>query len=294
MASFQVGGSEEPSARSTPKADYASSALDSDDDLSTLPYPSELPRSDFLAADFDPQAYLSSLRNRHQTLEDLRSDLRQRVQMLNRELLDLVNGNYEEFLSLGSDLKGGGEKVEGVRVGVLSFQREVEGVRKAVALQCTEAGRLLAERKAIKADVMKGRACLEISESIEVLEESLGIKEVDEDDEQEDDDYDYDDDETNANGLPSNGTAAKIKKLRRHCDTYILIDRRIKRIGEDNLFLATQQSRLAIVKRTLLLDLSAAIREAKSSKQADSILALLQMYSDLDAGVEGLRVLKAG
>ncbi len=44
------------------------------------------------------------MHNRHQTLEDLRSELRARSQLLTKELLDLVNSNYQDFLSLGSSL----------------------------------------------------------------------------------------------------------------------------------------------------------------------------------------------
>ena len=80
-----------------------------------LPYPLALPRSDFLSPTFSARTYLSSLTNRHQTLEDLRSDLRERSQLLSKELLDLVNENYESFLGLGEGLRGGKEKVEDVR-----------------------------------------------------------------------------------------------------------------------------------------------------------------------------------
>src|SRR5580700_8340667 len=104
-------------------------SISSTDDEDNLPYPEALPRSDFLAPNFDALVYLSSLSHRHQTLEDLRSDLRERSQTLSKELLDLVNTNYEEFLSLGSDLKGGEEKVQDVRVGLLGFKRGVEDVR---------------------------------------------------------------------------------------------------------------------------------------------------------------------
>ena len=154
------------------------SASNSDDDEDTLPYPTELPRNDFLAADFDPERYLSSLRNRHQTLEDLRSDLRQRSQLLSKELLDLVNGDYEAFLRLGTDLRGGEERVEGVRVGVLGFGREVEGIRKGVQERLEEVGALLGERKAVRKDVVLGRGLLEIEERIGELEEGMGIKEL--------------------------------------------------------------------------------------------------------------------
>ena len=87
------------------------------------------------------------LTNRHQTLEDLRSELRDLSSSLNKELLDLVNENYTDFLSLGSTLKGGEEKVEEVRVGLLGFQRDVNGIKAAVTNRKEEVRGLVGERK---------------------------------------------------------------------------------------------------------------------------------------------------
>jgi hypothetical protein len=49
--------------------------------------------------------------------------LRSRSQLLNKELLDLVNSNYQDFLNLGNSLHGGEEKVEEVRIGLLGFRK---------------------------------------------------------------------------------------------------------------------------------------------------------------------------
>ncbi|TKA29456.1 hypothetical protein B0A50_03469 [Salinomyces thailandicus] len=255
------------------------------DDLDTLPYPTELPRNDFLALDFNPQTYLSSLRNRHQTLEDLRSDLRQRSQLLNRELLDLVNGNYEDFLSLGGDLKGGEEKVESVRVGLLAFQREVEGVRRAVREREDEAEALLAEKKGLRGSVVLGRALLEIHESLRELEEGLGIVETENDDDGEDLDDDDEDDIS-----PDD---VRLRRLARHVKQYSLLFRQMERLS-GHPFLDSQRPRLVEVRKTLLLDLAAALRQARTGKQPDGILKVVKMYGELDAEGEAIRVLKAG
>lgn len=263
----------------------------SSDDEDTLPYPGELARNDFLAPDFDPQTYLSTLRNRHQTLEDLRSDLRQRSQLLNKELLDLVNGNYEEFLSLGGDLKGGEEKVEGVRVGLLGFQREVEGIKKGVRERADEVGALAKERKAIRRDVGVGRSLLEVHEQVGELEQSLGITpRADEDLEDEDEDEDDTDDLAASTSTPS----IPLKKLQRHATQYILITRLMDRIGPSHPFLVSQGSRLEKIGSTLLLDLSAALKQAKAAKASDAILAVIKIYGDIGAEEEGVKVLKAG
>ena len=286
MSQFYIGStSQSPS--STPAYDHRSSLDYDSDDEDTLPYPTELPRNDFLAPDFDPQDYLSSLRNRHQTLEDLRSDLRQRSQLLNKELLDLVNGNYEEFLSLGGDLNGGEEKVESVRVGLLGFQREVVGIRRVVSEREAEVRTLLVERKQVRRDVALGRGLLEVDGMIGELEEALGVKS---DEGLEDEDAVDDEDAA----LDTSPATAQLTKLQRHTQQYLLIRRQVERLGPDHPFLQAQKSRINGLGRTLLLDLASALRQAKAAKEAEAILCIVRMHGDLGAEAESVRVLKGG
>jgi hypothetical protein len=288
MSKFFIDSTSE-SADTTPA--YVDSPSFGSDDEDTLPYPAELARNDFLALNFDAQTYLSSLRNRHQTLEDLRSDLRQRSQLLNRELLDLVNGNYEEFLSLGGDLKGGEEKVEGVRVGLLGFQREVEGIRKAVLDRARETSELLQEKKGLRKEIVLGRALLEVHERLEEVEEKLGIKtkEGEEDDEDEDDE---DDDETS--DLEGSPYASAAKRLRKQSEQYLLIVCQSSKIGPSHPFLVSLQPRVDEVRKTLILDLSASLRQAKSSNDKTAVLGLSQVFGALDAQSDAMKVLKGG
>jgi hypothetical protein len=274
---------------------YVDSPSYGSDDEDTLPYPAELARNDFLAPDFDAQTYLSSLRNRHQTLEDLRSDLRQRSQLLNRELLDLVNGNYEEFLSLGGDLKGGEEKVEGVRVGLLGFQREVEGIRKAVQDRARETGELLREKKGLRKEVVLGRALLEVHGRLEELEEKLGIKTKEgEEDDEDDEDEDEDQDDETPLDTESSPYAGAAKRLRKQSEQYLLIVAQSSKIGPSHPFLVSLQPRVDEVRKTLILDLSAALRQAKASKDTTALLSLSQVFGVLDAQSDALKVLKGG
>ncbi|KAI5364840.1 hypothetical protein Slin15195_G043780 [Septoria linicola] len=297
MSRFQIGATpttasavstpaDEFPPKSAPAQRYSSDNYD-DDDLSTLPYPTELPRSDFLDPQFDAQTYLSSLRNRHQTLEDLRSDLRSRSQLLNKELLDLVNGNYEEFLSLGSDLKGGEEQVEGVRVGVLGFSREVEGIKKGVQDRKEEVKALLDEKKSIRREVVVGRLLLEVNERASELEAGLGVNVDAEDEEELDDEDDEDEDDDAATGGP------QLRRLQNHTQQFLMVERMIDRIGPDHPFLVAQSGRLAEIKKTMLLDLAAALRQAKVDKAAERTLAIIKLYSDLGAEAESVKVLKA-
>ena len=288
MSKFFIDSTSE-SADTSPA--YVDSPSFGSDDEDTLPYPAELARNDFLAPNFDAQTYLSSLRNRHQTLEDLRSDLRQRSQLLNRELLDLVNGNYEEFLSLGGDLKGGEEKVEGVRVGLLGFQREVEGIRKAVQDRARETGELLQEKKVLRKEIVLGRALLEVHERLEELEEKLGIKTREG---EEDDEDDEDDEEDETSDLESSPYAGAAKRLRKQSEQYLLIVCQGSKIGPSHPFLVALQPRVDEVRKTLILDLSASLRQAKSSSDRNAVLSLSQVFGALDAQSDALKVLKGG
>ena len=278
-----------PSNTSTPAQRLSSDAYSSEDE-DTLPYPTELPRSDFLAPDFNASTYLSSLRNRHQTLEDLRTDLRQRSQLLNKELIDLVNSNYEEFLSLGGDLKGGEEKIEGLKVGLLGFEREVEGIQRSVKEREAEVRGLLEERRGVRNEVVLGRALLEVGEKVEELEESLGLGEKEDDEGPDEDEWDDENGDDIGEGIPG----LQMGRLRRHVREYILLVRMVERIGPDHPFLERQKDRIAEIRKTLLLDLATGLRASKEAKEPEVILSIVKMYGDLSAEKESVRVLKGG
>jgi hypothetical protein len=272
---------------------------ESSDEEDTLPYPAPLPRSDFLDPEFEPSAYLSTLRNRHQTLEDLRGDLRSRSQLLNKELVDLINGNYEEFLSLGEDLKGGEEKVDSIRLGVLGFQREIEGVRKAVQGRLGEVDTLLEDKKRVRRDIVLGRSLLDIEAQVTELEESLGLQgDVEDISGGDDDDNDFDEEGDDDEDEPShvNGTSSmtvSLRKLQTHAQSFIVIKQIIRRVGREHPFLVALQPRMMELQKTILLDLATALRQAKASKTPDVVLTLMGLYGDLGAEAEAVKILKA-
>ncbi|GAB7346971.1 hypothetical protein MBLNU459_g3129t1 [Dothideomycetes sp. NU459] len=288
----------------SPAAFYGSD----EDEEDTLPYPAPLTRSDFLSPDFSPQRYLSTLHNRHQTLEDLRSDLRARSQLLSKELLDLVNSNYEEFLSLGGTLKGGDDKVDEVKLGVLGFRREVEGVRDAVKERELQVRRLLEERRHVTKDVATGRKLLEIDDRLGELEErlmlepnasALGPGHGDDDDEygESEDDDDDDDDDNNPDESVTNevrAASAAVARLRKHAQLYLVMKHMVDRIGAEHPFIVAQQARIARLRNTLLLDLHAALKQAKSAGPAGNsrTLKVVAIYRDLGEAGEGVKALK--
>ncbi|KAI7157985.1 hypothetical protein D0869_15467 [Hortaea werneckii] len=293
MATFELP-SEAATTTNTTTTTSTTSDISDDDDLSTLPLPQALSRTEFLAPNFNPHSYLTSLnpRSRHQTLEDLRTDLRQRSQQLNQELLDLVNSNYESFLDLGQSLRGGEEKVESVRVGGLGFEREIEQVRKQVERR-NELGGLLGERRGVRRDVQVGRALLEVHEGLRELEERLGIVDVEgeEEDEEDEEEDEEDEDEDDEEGSPED---VRLRRLERHVQLYVLLRRQEERVGK-HPFLEAQQSRFAEVRKTLLLDLAGALRHAKAQRQdPERVLKIVKLYGQMDAEGEAVRILKAG
>ncbi|KAF1918934.1 oligomeric golgi complex component, COG2-domain-containing protein [Ampelomyces quisqualis] len=271
------------------------SGSDNDEDLDTLPYPAPLQRSDFLAPDFSPSTYLSTLSNRHQTLEDLRSELRSRSQLLSKELLDLVNSNYQDFLNLGNNLHGGEEKIEEVRVGLLGFQKEATSLKKIVDEREEEVASLLEERRDIRAKIELGGRLIDYDARLRELEEDLDINAAgkepngpDVDEVSDSEEEDEDDDEDGAS------YGVSITKLRRTVMQYRLIQELEKSLGA-HPFIAAQAARITKVRTTLLLDLSTALQQAKGGGSAGSgrILKVMKLYAQMEESGEAVKVLKS-
>ncbi|RKK66712.1 hypothetical protein BFJ69_g15165 [Fusarium oxysporum] len=255
------------------------------DEDAPLPFPEALPRADFLAQDFQPAAYLSALPHRHQTLEDLRSDLRDRSAAISSELLELVNSNYTAFLSLGSELRGGDDKVEDVKVSLLGFRRAVEEVKTKVTERKEETNALNGELRGVRSAIEKGRKMIELSERLASLEERLSLdslpnnEEWDEESEGEDEDDNYGSSPTRL--LVSAQECSRITKL-------------LESLDPDAPFVIKMEERLTRCRNTLLLDLGNALKEAKKAgvKGQDRVLKCLAIYRVLDAQSEAVKALR--
>ena len=201
-----------------------------------------------------------------------------------------MNENYQDFLSLGSSLKGGDEKVEEVRFGLLSFRKEVEGLRAKVVERKSEVEGLVGERKRIREELQLGRQLLDTEQRIGELEQRLmlvGHEKVDEGEQSEGDDESDDDDDGDTNGIP-------ISRLRKHIEQYMLINRSVGKVGREHPFLATQEERIMRLKQTILLDLSSALKSAVAGGEEtkDEILKLLGLYKQMGQGDEAIMELK--
>jgi hypothetical protein len=217
--------------------------------------------------------------------------LRSRSQLLSKELLDLVNSNYQDFLNLGNSLHGGEEKVEEVRVGLLGFRKEVNGLKKVVEEREQEVGGLLEERRDVRVNIEFGRRLIDYDARLRELEDDLDIdtveKEVDDDvsDSEEEDDEDDEDD---------GSYGVSIAKLRRNVMQYRIVQELKKSVG-DHPFVTAQAPRIAKVRSTLLLDLSTALQQAKSGGESGSgrVMKIMKVYADMEEHGEAIKVLKS-
>ncbi|KAJ5775133.1 uncharacterized protein N7511_000144 [Penicillium nucicola] len=256
--------------------DSDGSASDFDEDPSGLPFPEPLSRTSFLAPDFDPATFLSSLTNRHQSLEDLRQELRGLEQSLNKELLDLVNENYQDFLSLGTSLRGGEEKVEGVKVGVLSFQRDVKAIRDKVEARRREVEELLNEKRRIRTNADIGKDLLDYADRVEELEHRLMIQtnpsqqdvKISEESDTESELYSSESEDGDEEELADGTPAISLKKLERHAQKFVYLTSIAARVGEKHPFLVSLQPRITKIKSTLLLDLKSALEQATTTGES--------------------------
>ena len=248
-------------------------------------------RSAFLTPEFSPTDFLSSLHNRHQTLEDLRQELRARSQELNKELLDLVNENYQDFLGLGDSLKGGEEKVEEVRLGLLGFRREVDALKLKVEGRREDIEGLVQERREIAAKERVGRNLLDVDTKLGELEESLELRTDWQGPKKENLELNFSESEESEMDDASHTIA--LSRLSRRIQQYLYLRKLVKKIGPGHPFIVKQEGRFQKVRQTLLLDLSNALLQVKgSSGSEDRTLALLSLYRDIGESAEALKILK--
>lgn len=200
-----------------------------------------------------------------------------------------MNENYQDFLSLGSSLQGGEEKVEEVRLGLLGFKRDVEELRDAVDRKQKEFGPLLEEKKRIRAEIQLGRALLDVDERVRDLEERLMLGSAGSAKGDEDAGFSETDDE-----MEEDESGISTSTLKRHAHQLIYIQRLVKKIGPEHPFLVGQEEKILRLRQTVLLDLSNTLKQcpAPSDQQKGKIIKILGIYREMGDFGEALKVLK--
>jgi hypothetical protein len=210
-----------------------------------------------------------------------------RSREVDAELLELVNNNYSVFLNLGVTLKGGEDKVEEVRVGLLGFQREISLLKGRITESLDGITKDLRERERIQETRRIGAKLVEFDGRIEVLELQLmlttgesGIEDF-EDEGQENDEE-----------LASIAPPLRLAKTAQ--DYLYLVHMAENELPPGHPFVKAQEARIARIKSTILLDLGTAAKAtiAVAEPGTDRLLKIMQIYADLDEAQEGIKILK--
>ena len=191
-------------------------------------------------------------------------------------------------MGLGRDLKGSDEKVQEVRLGVLSFRREVEGLKAKVRERREEVEKLVEGKKRIREQIAIGRSLLEIDRRVNELEGRLmlvqnGTKHVNGDD--VDSDEDSEDEMQEGPG---------VGKLRRHAQQYVYITKLVEKLGPEYAFLVRMEDRISRLKQTVLLDLGSALKQAMAAGEEakPAVLHVLGTYKMMGMANEALKIVK--
>lgn len=218
--------------------------------------------------------------------------MRSRSQDLHKELLDLVNENYQDFLSLGGSLQGGEEKIEEVRLGLLGFRRDVGALKDKVGAKQREVEGLVTERKAIREDIQLGRTLLDIDQRLQELEERLTIS-MNRPAESPEDDEGFSVSSDSENGTEDERSGGvPIPRLQRHAQQYLYVTKLRDKIGRDHPLLVKQQGRVTRLRNTILLDLRNALKQSVRSMDHERTMKVLGIYRDMDEAEEATKTLK--
>ena len=202
--------------------------------------------------------------------------------------MDLVNDNYSDFLNLGSSLSGGEEKIEEIRVGLLGFERDVQGLVERVGRARDWVAALVQEKREVMEEISVGRTLLEIGQRTGELEVDLGLQQRDttaisargDDDENEETKDEWSEGWNDEGFVDSDeeyqgsGDGAVPPRLRKRAEQYLMITVLMSRLSMQHPFLIAEQGRLLKLRETLLLDMDAAIRAEADVKGKQEIMRL--------------------
>ena len=108
--------------------DLASNLVQSDQKDVELPVVSPLSHSNFhlrVDKEFDIDTFLLS-RSTHTRLPELRSELREYLSDLKAELIQLLNDDYESFISLSTDLRSEGPRLERMKSPLKTVKEQIQ------------------------------------------------------------------------------------------------------------------------------------------------------------------------
>ncbi|CCA68650.1 related to ERG8-phosphomevalonate kinase [Serendipita indica DSM 11827] len=122
---------------------------------------------------FDVEKFLLS--RTHTSLTDLRVELRDYLAQLKEELVQLINDDYEAFISLSTDLRGEGARLERIHAPVESLRVEIQESSKVLHGIESAVQAKLAQRTKLREEKNLLRMLFNVSDSLTRLESLLLI-----------------------------------------------------------------------------------------------------------------------
>ncbi|ESK97090.1 conserved oligomeric golgi complex subunit 2-like [Moniliophthora roreri MCA 2997] len=153
----------------------SSNSNNGDDSTHNLPvYVSLSHDNPYLTAEaFDVEEFLLS--RSHTSLQDLRVELRDYLSNLKEELVQLINDDYEAFISLSTDLKGEGARLTSLKSPLASLKQEIQISKSNLCAIQDAIQEKLKKRAALREEKALIHLLLKISESVTRLETLLLI-----------------------------------------------------------------------------------------------------------------------
>ena len=207
-----------------------------------------------------------------------------------------------------------------MRVGLLGFKREVEGLQAKVANRRAEMEELMGEKNVIREKIQMGRKLLELDRRIGELEQGLLLSPEPEskskskltmttanlaaakvesngtqqNGKEEDAELEPESDSDSEDEGEEEEAQTSLRKLRRRVEQYVLIKRLVERLGLEHPFVAKREDRIAQVRRTLLLDMGSGLKQAVLSTggQGRDELFMLATYDMMGEPAEAITVAK--
>ncbi|KAK9462789.1 oligomeric golgi complex component, COG2-domain-containing protein [Lipomyces oligophaga] len=234
--------------------DYDENYNNEDDTLFNergLPFPQPIQRSAFSTpAQFDPDAFLVS-QHRYQRLEDLHNQLTTWSSTLQKELVELINKDYADFVGLGKSVSGGEAKVEDMKLAIIAFQREVEGICVRLQDVIHEIDDLLSKKQAVLESENLGRSLLLYSQRIDLLERSL-----------------------------ASADSISLDKILFLCSEYSSMTKLRSSLDPSHPFLVSQLPRQNLIQSSLLVTLKSSLK-SYSSSTSSNIHSKFEGYGDI-------------
>lgn len=134
--------------------------------------------NEYLAAEtFDVEGFLLS--RAPTSLPELRAELRDYLSSLKEELVQLINDDYEDFISLSTDLRGEGMRLEKMRAPLSTLRQQTMVARKGLQDTQDAVQAKLVARAKLREEKALLHLLLKISESVSRLESLLLIPQSD-------------------------------------------------------------------------------------------------------------------